>query len=222
VGGGLVIDPPFMPAFRLAMRPSADIAALSALVDADPTDLEMLLEIRAMTDPLARVALTGLSAIGPADRYVGAGAGAVMLPFLISRPSRFSSGRFGVLYGADQNVTALAEVTHHQTIRLRAAGAPSGTSILFALWSFDFDAPIEDVRGADTAVYDPASYAVAQKLGNRFHDDGRNGVLFRSVRRLEGECFGIFRPSVVRGMTKHDDWRLIWDGRTISETLRVA
>jgi hypothetical protein len=211
-----------MPAVRLSARPGAEAAALAALVDGDPDELATLLEIRAMTDPAARAALEGLQAIGPAERYAGNGAGAVMLPFLIPRPSRFSSGRYGVLYGADHALTAIAEVTYHQTRRLQAAAAPSGTNVLLALWAFQYAAAVEDVRDRGESIHAADSYAAAQYLGSQLYADGSAGVLYRSVRHSDGECVGIFRPSVVTDMTKGDDWRLIWNGHEVSETLRVA
>ena len=105
---------------------------------------------------------------------------------------------------------------------MKAAATPSGTSILLALCAFTIDATIEDVREREEAIYDPNSYVAAQSLGDQLYTDGSAGVLYRNVRRSNGLCVGIFRPTVITNMAKEDDWRLIWDRDDVSEVLRVA
>ncbi len=213
---------PFAPALRLSGRPGAELAALAALVDGDPDDLQSLLDVLAVTDPRARDAAGAFAALPPAAQYRGPSAAAVMMPFLRPSQSRFSSGRYGVLYGAESAATAVAEVSYHHARRLRAAWAPGGATVVLALWTFTVDGEVADVRGHDASIYHPKDFAPAQAVGQKLHDAGAAGVLFASVRRAAGECVGIFIPRVVRAMEKRDDWRLIWDGKTISEVLRVA
>ncbi|MGB8266974.1 MAG: RES family NAD+ phosphorylase [Candidatus Velthaea sp.] len=213
---------PFSPAARLSGRPGAETAALAALVDGNPGELQILLEILALTDPFARDALAGVRALGSLPRYTGANAAAVMLPFLLRAPSRFSSGRYGVLYGAESTDTAAAEVRYHHARRLRAANAASGTMVLLTLWAFVLDCDVVDVRDYDAAIYAPDTYTAAQALGARIQANGDAAILYRSVRRPDGECVAVLQPAAVTNMEKRDDWRLVWDGSAISETLRVA
>jgi hypothetical protein len=209
------------PALRLAARPGASTAALAALVDGNPDDLASVLAVLTVTDPVARAAAGALAALPTGASYHGPDAAAVMLPFLCPRPSRFSTGRYGVLYGAESIDTAVAEVSHHHGRRLAASGTPAGAQILLSLWSFVIAIELEDLRGADLSIYEPDDYRYAQTLGQRLRDAGSPGIIYSSVRRHEGECLGAFTPAVVSTPTKLDDWRLIWDGATISETLRV-
>src|ERR1700681_33304 len=97
----LVNARPFAPALRLAGRPGAELAALAALVDSDPDDLQSVLDALAVTDARARDAAGAFAALPHGDQYHGSGAAAVMMPFLCPGESRFSSGRYGVLYGAE-------------------------------------------------------------------------------------------------------------------------
>jgi hypothetical protein len=212
----------FTPALRLAGRPGAELAALAALVDSDPDDLQSILDVLSVTDARARDAAGAFAALPPADQYRGSGAAAVMMPFLCPGESRFSSGRYGVLYGAESTETAVAEVSYHHGRRLQRAAAPSGTSIILALWSFALDADVADVRGYDVSIYHLVNYAAAQALGQQLRTDGAAGVLYSSVRRASGECVGVFKPRVVDSMEKRDDWRLFWDGKAVSEALRSA
>jgi len=214
---------PFSPSYRLASRPGAEIQALADLVDGDQGDLESILFVLSSTDVLARNASGALAALPPADEYRGDGAAAVMLPFLLPSPSRFSEGSFGVLYGADSIATSIDEVSYHHSRRLVAAGAPTGTSVLLALWEFTSSYEVVDLRGhRDRGIYDPASYAVSQPLGKALRKTGAPGVLYESVRRMDGACVGVFIPRCIDRMSRGGDWRLIWDGAAISEVLRVA
>jgi hypothetical protein len=213
---------PWTPALRLSGRPPSAGAALAALVDQQPAEYEVLLEILAMTDPLARDALAGAAELGSEARYTGPHAAAVMLPFLLRAPSRFSAGRYGVLYGAESSDTAAAEVRHHHALRLRATNAASGTNVLLTLWAFVLECDVVDVRDYGDAIHDPDDYAAAQTLGAKIRDDGGRAILYRSVRRPGGECVGVLRPAAVASMERRDDWRLVWNGTEISETLRAA
>jgi hypothetical protein len=212
----------FAPALRLAGRPGAEIAALAALVNSDPNDLQSVLDVLAVTDARARDAAGAFAALPQGDQYRGSGAAAVMMPFLCPRESRFSAGRYGVLYGAESTETAAAEVSYHHARRLQQAAAPSGTSVILALWAFSLNADLSDLRRHDPSIYHPIHYAPAQALGHKLRTAGAAGVLYSSVRRRSGECVAVFKPSVVGSMEKKDDWRLFWDGKTISEILRVA
>ncbi len=213
---------PFIPALRLAGRPGAEFAALAALVDGDPDDLGSMLEVLGVTDPRMRDAAGAFATLPPATQYRGPSAAAIMIPFLCPRISRFSSGRYGVLYGAESTDTAAAEVSYHHARRLRATAAPSGTNVVLALWAFTVSGHVADARTHNASIYHPEDYTASQSLGQRLRDDSVGGVLYASVRLRSGLCVGIFIPSVVATMEKHDDWRLVWDGTKVSEVLRVA
>ena len=91
------------------------------------------------------------------------------------------------------------------------------------LWAFTIDGMVVDLRNHEhAAVYDPNDSSAAQKLGAAIRANGDATVVYRSVRRTGGECVGVFRPTSVATMHRLDDWRLIWNGTDISETLRVA
>jgi hypothetical protein len=146
-----------------------------------------------------------------------------MMPFLCPNPSRFSYGRYGVLYGAESSDTAATEVSHHHARRLKAiVPTPKNAQVLLTLWRFTVGSDLADLRAHDASIYHPESYGAAQSLGQQLREAGAAGVLYASVRRRGGECAGIFIPKSIDDMEKQDDWRLIWDGKTISEILRAA
>lgn len=211
--------PAWTPAHRLGPRPGAEYAALSELVEQDVDDIASMLDVLAMTDPRARDAAGAFLAYPLAEQYRGSSAAAVMMPFLFPSSSRFSAGLHGVLYGADDIDTAIAEVSHHHARRLLATYAPAGTMILLAQWSFTLAHDLEDIRSHPAALFDPVSYSASQAFGLTAKRRGSSGVLYPSVRRPGNECVGVLRPVAVESMEKADDWRLIWDGKTITEAL---
>jgi hypothetical protein len=218
----LVTARPFVPAFRLAGRPGAELAALAALVDGGHDDLESILLVLGLTDSRVRDAAGAFAMLPPTAQYRGPSAATVMMPFLCPSVSRFSSGRYGVLYGAESYDTAAAEVSHHHAIRLKAMAAPSDTQILLKLWLFTISSEIADLRTHDASIYHPENYGVAQSLGQTLREAGAAGVLYASVRRHGGECIGVFIPKAVDTMEIRDDWRLVWNGNAISEVLRAV
>lgn len=181
-----------------------------------------MLEVLGVTDPRMRDAAGAFAALPAGAQYRGSSAAAVMMPFLCPGVSRFSAGRYGVLYGAESTDTAVAEVSYHHARRLAATAAPTGTNIVLALWAFTVSSEVFDALNQDPSIYHPEDYTASHAFGSRLRGEGAAGVLYASVRRSGGLCVGIFIPSAVADMQKHDDWRLVWDGARVTEVLRVA
>ena len=202
---------------RVVADPRPPLAALAELVD-DPADLDVLLELRAPADAVARDALGALRMIPVADRYGGPHAAVVMGPFLQPGPSRFSPGTFGVLYAADSTDVAVRESAYHAARYLAASNAPAGRIPRVALTLQVDDTNVTDVRagsGGDVAIYDPdpANYGGAQRLGLELRKRGVDGVWYDSVRAPGGTCYGIFRPAAVARVDDvSQEVALVWDG----------
>jgi hypothetical protein len=190
------------------------------LVD-DPADLDELVALRSMTDPVAREAARAIALVPVGDRYAGTHAGVVMAPFLWLGPSRFSSGAYGVLYAAHSMETAIRESAYHAAAKLSASGAPPDRIPRVAIVMVLEDAGHADQRrtcpGVDLAIYDLTDYRPAQKVGHTLRSSGKDGVVYDSVRHKGGICYGVFRPASV--LTVQDDAlnvELEWDGTGVS------
>lgn len=94
-----------------------------------PEDFEELLAPRAITDPVAADALEAISLVAPADRYAGRRAPVVMAPFLDPWSSRFSPGKYGVLYTADSLEVAAREHGCHAGRILASAHVTTPASL---------------------------------------------------------------------------------------------
>lgn len=204
-------------AHRIVPSPDAPVAAFSSLVD-DADELEILLAIEAMTNPLAREAAGNLPVIPPQRRYHGPLAGLVMLPLLLPRASRFSDGFYGVLYAADVVDTALDEAAHHAGRRLAATAAPAGTTLRLYGYTLDVRGELIDARkghdGVDDAVFARDSWTAGQRLGRTLRSAGHRGLHYTSVRRPSGTCVGLFWPDAVRSANEAARWLLFWNGTT--------
>ena len=209
---------------RIVSRPAGAFTAFTALVDT-PEQVEELLEIEAMTNPLARDAAGILATIPPPRRYGGPLAGLIMTPFVLPSVSRFSDGKYGVLYVANIVDVALHEAGYHHTVRLLATHAPAGTTVPLYALDVDVAAALDDVRscsGGDPQIYHPDSYAYSSTYGAASRAAGNDGVHYDSVRHAGGECVGLFWPVGVRTAQTAAEYRAVFDGVMITEYSRVV
>lgn len=213
---------------RVVPDPRHPLAALVDLVER-PEDLEELLALRALTDPVAADALQNISLVPPHDRYIGPQMSIVMRPFLTIGQSRFSPGTYGVLYTADALVVALRESSHHAGRYLRAAHMTEPMIVpRYGLELILDELGHVDIRhgGAhdvhDPAIYDPDAYGAAQVLGARLRADGHQGVWYDSVRAPGGTCYATFRPVAVKSVADTvREIELVWNGAAITEYREV-
>ena len=216
--GVVAVDLNWPEAHRIVPSPDAPVAAFSSLVD-DSDELEVLLAIEAITNPLAREAAGNLPMIPPERRYKGPLAGLVMLSLLLPRASRFSEGLYGVLYAADVVDTALDEAAHHAGRRLAATAAPAGTTLRLYGFTLDVRGRLADAQrgrdGVDDAVFSRDAWDAGQRLGRALRSDGHSGLHYTSVRRQSATCIGLFWPDAVRSANEASRWLMFWNGTTI-------
>lgn len=209
---------------RVVANPVPGVSFLLELAD-DATDLDELLSIRGLTDPIARDAQTMLRIVPAEDWYHGPLAASAMAPFMHRASSRFSAGIYGVLYAAETLEIAWRESAYHAA-RVAAAARmfaqPIGRVAFRLRLSMD---RMADIRAGapddpkDPAIYnaDPDAYAAAQRLGKRLRDAGKWTVRYTSVRHSPGSCFGVFVPRAIEHVEDQGkSLRLLWDGTRIT------
>lgn len=197
-------------AYRIVSSQAAPIAAFSNLV-ASSAEFDALLQIEALTNPLAR-----------GDRVGGRGAALIMAPFVIPTVSRFSDGSYGVFYAGDELRTAGAERAHHLAKALRESHE---SDIVIRsegyAYTIGIDSDVHDVRrSADPpppqGTYNKNNYATAQRHGRSLREAGANGLLYESVRRPGFECVAIFRPQCISDPRPVGPVYFDWDGNEIT------
>jgi hypothetical protein len=165
----------------------------------------------------------------PQDRYTGRRASIVLGPFLTIGESRFSPGTYGVLYTADARIVAVRESSYHASRYLKATKITEPATVpRYALELVLDDSDHVDVRrgGAhdarESAIYDPDTYAAAQRFGSRVRADGHQGLWYDSVRAPGGTCYATFRPVAVKDVADTiREIELFWDGTAITEYREV-
>lgn len=188
---------------------------------ADPADWPLLISAEMKTNPRLMDSIGALDLVPPGRRVSGPGASFLMAPFTHvspDRPSRFSSGTYGVLYAAKAFETAVFETIHHHAGFMAATLEPPGWTSQFREIVLDIDVMLHDVRGDDPAfapLRDPDDYTAPQALGRDLRAQGSDGVVYPSARHDSGECAGLFWPDVATNprQGRHLDYH--WDGAKV-------
>ena len=208
----LIIDVNWQGAVRIIRSTFPPIDLFEDI--ADPADWPLLISAEQKTNPRLMENLGNLDLVPPKRRAGGPGATYLMAPFThvsADRPSRFSEGRFGVLYAAGTFETALLETMYHHAKFMARTGEPAGWTSQFREIVLDIEGPLHDVRSI-AAVHDPDDYSNSRALGQALRAAGSNGVVYRSVRCEGGECAGLFYPDLASNAAqgRHLDYH--WDG----------
>jgi hypothetical protein len=188
---------------------------------ADPADWPLLLSAEQKTNPRLMESVGNLDLVPSARRIGGPGATWLMAPFVhvsFDRPSRFSRGRFGVLYAGREFETALLETVHHHARFMARTKEPAGWTSQFREIVIDIDGRLHDLRGARpgvAAALDPSDYGEAQALAEQLRRGASEGLIYPSVRNPGGECAGLFYPDLASNPRegRHLDYH--WDGTRV-------
>ena len=185
---------------------------------ADPADWPLLISAEQKTNPRLMETIGNIDLV-PAERRVsGPGASYLMAPFThvsLDRPSRFTSGAYGVLYAADRFETALAETIHHHERFMARTAEPAGWTSQFREIVLDVSVEAHDLRG-DQAKFAEAlladNYAESQALAADLRAGNSQGIAYPSVRQPGGECIGLFYPDLASDpiQGRHLDYH--WSG----------
>ena len=183
---------------------------------ATAADLDAVFELEALTNDRLREEAGELSLVPVADRVAGPGTTPIMAAFTHLNPegSRFSDGSFGVYYCARELATALAEVRHHQERFLRRT-REGPLRLEIRLYLADLDARLVDVRKLPECHRDQ-DYAPSRRLGVSLRAEGRDGVLYRSVRHEGGLCAAVFRPRLLSRCRQSKHYAFHFDGTSVT------
>lgn len=187
---------------------------------ADPADWPLLIAAEQKTNPRLMETLGALDLVPPARRVSGPGASYLMAPFThvsSDRPSRFTTGRYGVLYVGDQFETALFETIYHHERFMARTREPEGWTSQFREIVLEVRLDAHDLRNEArfAQVLDRNNYTASQHLAADLRAAGSEGLVYPSRRRGGGECAALFYPDLGRNAVqgRHLDYH--WDGRRV-------
>lgn len=194
---------------------------------ADADEFDALFALQALTNPRLKAMAGNLSLLPRSDIPFGiAGCSYAVAPFTHVSPSgsRFSDGRFGVLYLADTVKTAISEVAYHQNKYWSKVPELAYERFIFRALSCEFcNVALADltVLPSTDAIYAKDDYAAAQALGLRLRGTGSAGVQYHSVRSSDAVCWGLFSPRYVTKMVQSAHYEMIWQNGGISAINKI-
>lgn len=173
-----------------------------------PRGRTQIAELMALTTPLTT----------RAPAYIAA-------PFTYVSASRFSAGRYGVLYAAESIETCVRETTFHLT-RFFANATVLAIEIRKTHLLLDVAASTIDIRHtpgtrAPAGVYHPNDYRRSQVFGERARTRAQS-IIYDSVRRHSGTCYAIFDPTAIANIIEAGTVALVWDGTRFTEAHRIT
>jgi hypothetical protein len=119
--------------------------------------------------------------------------------------SRFNGPERGAWYAGFSLETAGIEVAFHKSEELREINWQEKETFLYTDFLADFRGEFHDIRrDARFAKYlNPNSYAASQRMAQELLDKRSAGIVYPSVRHMEGTCIACFRPALVNNVRKH-------------------
>ncbi|MCP1496662.1 hypothetical protein J2Y86_001369 [Pseudomonas migulae] len=209
-----------LQAYRLVNSKFPPVALFDDVADAD--EFEVLYQIQELTNPRLKNEVGRLELIPRSDIPFGIpGCSYATAPFTHVNPagSRFSDGRFGVLYLADTLETALAEVKHHQSLYWSNVPDLNYERFVFRGLSCSFvDAGMKDATSIAMTdpVYDPDDYTHSRRLGKLVKEAGCPGLRYNSVRMHGSHCWALMTPKPVLSVIQAAHYEMIWNGQVTS------
>ena len=133
---------------------------------------------------------------------------AVGFPFFHWSQSRYSDGSFGVWYGADGVQTSAWESAYHWYCGFLADAGFQHEGVVGErkLYLVRCDAALLDMRALCRkfpALLHPSDYALTHAVGKRLAREGHPGLLTRSARYPDGQCYAIFNSTVLSQPRQH-------------------
>lgn len=184
----------------------------------DPSEMEVLWEIEGLTNERIRQDIGDIFLVAPEDRVAGPGSSVVMAAFThVGRPSRFTTGGFGVYYAGFSRETAIKETVYHREKFLAATQEPAA-EITMRLYEAKLVKPLVDIRDrAFNFLHHPDDYLPSQQFASEMRPQKFWGLAYNSVRHTGGQCIALFRPPAISMPKPINHLRYVWNGEKIVE-----
>ncbi len=188
---------------------------------ADPADWPLLISAEQKTNPRLMETIGNIDLVPEEKRVGGPGASYLMAPFTHvsrDRPSRFSSGSYGVLYAGDRFEVALFETMYHHGRFMARTAETAGWTSQFREIVLGVDGALHDLRGESptaSAALAPDDYGFAQRLGADLRALGSDGIVYPSVRFPDGQCAALFYPDLASHPIQGRHVDCHWNGERV-------
>lgn len=137
--------------------------------------------------------------------------------FTYTRPqgNRFNDGTRGAWYCSWHVTTSVAEVAFHRTRELGYIGIYEDQARYVELLADhigDFPDLGNELDHPALSLEPDVGYPEGQALALALRRAGHRGLIYPSVRHLEGRCLVAFEPSAIQNVRPGASWNLIWSG----------
>lgn len=190
-------------------------------VSKNPTIWDVLADLEQATNPRIRDQIGQINLVPPDRRVSGPNASWVMAAFTHVNPkgSRFSDGSYGVYYCTDRLATAVAETAYHFENFARDSNDPPRREDMRVLLG-SIEATFHDVgtleAGKRATVLNPENYTASRALALALRNEESNGLIYPSVRDVDGYCVAAFWPDVVGIPIQERHIQYDWNGACIT------
>jgi hypothetical protein len=195
---------------------------------ADKDEFDALFLLQGLTNPRLHAEAGDISFIDTSEIPFGiTGCSYATAPFTHVNPdgSRFSDGLYGLLYIADSNEAALAEVSYHREKFCRDIEGLKFEEFTYRELVCRFS--IE--RGGDVcgfgladAIHSADDYTVSRQLGAAIKKDGSfDSLAYLSVRNEGSRCWALFTPKHVQSIIQARHIQMVWNGTHLSKPVEV-
>ena len=187
---------------------------------ANQEEFDLLNEIESMTNDRLRDENGVICLVPEKERLFGNGTGPIMSAFTHLNPlgSRFSNGSYGVFYAAVDKETAVAETKYHSERFLRST-QQDADHLQMRLYKMQVKGSVVDLREASKQapeLVSTDSYAYSQSVGLKLRKEGKNGVLYPSVRNHGKDCIAAFKTGILSECLHEAHLEYHWDGLSIN------
>ena len=189
----------------------------------DPAEMEILWEIESLTNDRLRQEAGDIFQVAPEDRICGQGTSVVMAAFThIGRPSRFTDGSYGVYYASFSQKTAVRETVYHRE-KFLSATSEEPCEITMRMYEGKLLQPLHDIRNDHySQFHSPDNYVDSQIFGKNLRNNQSWGIVYNSVRDVNGECIAAFRPRSVSVPKPVTHLKYVWDGGSITDVIKAT
>jgi len=138
--------------------------------------------------------------------------------------SRFNSPDRGAWYASFELETSQTEAAYHRGLWLRETNWDEEDISDYVDYLADFRAEFHNIRGVNEYAdcLQPDSYGASQALAVELLRLGSAGIVYPSVRRVEGTCIVCFRPVLVTNVRKGDRFTIAFSNSRSLSTIRRA
>jgi hypothetical protein len=191
----------------------------------DSDDWQLAFELEKMSNPRVRHELGDLSLIPPERVITGSNSWWVISAFTHINPEgdRFTDGTYGAYYAANNFLTSLKEKAYGLTKKFMSATSEPIIDITCRTLVGKIDKELHDIRCKDNwrTCYHEKDYSHSQRLASELRRNQSNGIVYKSIRDAEGECFAAFWPDVVTIPSQERHVVLHWDGKKVTSYCEV-